>query len=129
MKKGGYQILELKCKGNIRVFDDYKLVDSDDKWTYILNEDFSNLFKYKKTCLLKNLLINNMFFTLFCNVLTNNDNVNIYIIDSSEPNGCYNINPRLEDYFIIKLNDDYILIIEPTGSAIITKLYKGAITQ
>lgn len=128
MKKGGYQILELNCKGNIKVFDDYGSVEDGD-WINILNEDFNNLFKYKKTCLLKNLLINNMYLTLFCNVFTNNDKVDIYIIDSAKPNGYYNINSWFEDYFVIKLNDDYILLIKPRGSAIILKLYKGAITQ
>lgn len=136
MKKGGYQILELNCKGNINVLDDYKNALGD-VWVNILDiDDYNdlelyllNLFKYNKTCLLKNLHINNKFINLFCNVFTDKDVIDIYVIDSSQTNGYFNINPNNNDYFIIKLNDDYILIINLDGNAIILKLYKGAITQ
>lgn len=136
MKKGGYQILELNCESNVNIIDDLKDFNSI-TLTQIISENNSidvetflnNLFKYNKTCLLKNLLINNQFITLFSNVFTNNDSINIYVIDSTQPNGYTNVNPSDNDNYIIKLNDDYILIITLVGTAYITKLYKGAITQ
>lgn len=136
MKKGGYQVLELNCKGDVPVYDDYKnnipenyvkVIDEVEEG-YI--EDFLlNLFKYNKTCLLKNLLINGLFVNFYSNVFTNYDVINIYVIDSSQPNGYSNINPNDNDLFIIKINDDYILLITLDGMAFINKLYKGAITQ
>ena len=135
MKKGGYQILELNCESNVNIIDDLKggsvtLTQIISKNNSIDAEEFlNNLFKYNKTCLLKNLLINNQFITLFSNVLTNNDSIDIYLIDSNDPNGYSNYNPFETDYFIIKLNDDYVLLITLIGTAFIAKLYKGAITQ
>lgn len=133
MKNGGYQILELNCKSNLKIIDDYKnaiaenfvkIIDYEDEEKFLLD-----LFKYNKTCLLKNLLINNQFITLFSNVFTNEDSIDIYVVDSSQEGGYLNINPYEYDLFIIKLNDDYILVINLNGEGLITKLYKGAITE
>lgn len=136
MKKGGYQILELNCESDVNIIDDLKDFDSI-TLTQIISENNSidaeeflyNLFKYNKTCLLKNLLVGGVYLTLFSNVFTNSDSINIYVIDSTQPNGYSNFNPSDNDLYIIKLNDYYVLIITLIGTAYIAKLYKGAITQ
>lgn len=135
MKKGGYQILELNCESDVNVIDDYKNVNSS-SFTKIIKgdngdniEDFIfNIYTPKKTCLLKNLLVNGNYLTLFSSLLCSIDNVIFYVVDSSKQTG-YTTLQTSDDNVIFKLNDDYILITNLDGKGYIIKLYKGAITQ
>lgn len=136
MKKGGYQILELKCKKEVNIVNDLASF-SDDMFTLIIDETITddvelflyNLTENNKTILLKNLLIGSNYLTFYCNIVTPQDNVTYYAINSSVSKGYEVYNTKDDDFFIVKLNDDYILIINLEGNAIIVKLYKGAITQ
>lgn len=136
MKKGGYQILELKCKKEVNIVNDLASF-SDDMFTLIIDETITddvelflyNLTENNKTILLKNLLIGSHYLTFYCNIVTPQDNVTYYAINSSVSKGYEVYNTKDDDFFIVKLNDDYILIINLEGNAIIVKLYKGAITQ
>lgn len=136
MKKGGYQILELKCKKDVNLVNDLASF-SDDMRTLIIDESITddvelflyNLTENNKTILLKNLLMGLHYLTFYCNIVTPKDNVTYYVINSSLSKGYESYNTKDSDYFIIKLSDDYILIIDLSGNAIILKLYKGVITQ
>lgn len=139
MKKGGYQILELNCESDVNVYDDYGT--NDLVWVNVI-KDFNNkscniylrnLFMYNKICLVKNLLVVGIYLTFFTHMVTgtyldkySNDEI-IYVINSSQANGYESLS--IEDYFYCMINDDYVLLIDyESSTAIITKIYKGAIT-
>ena len=133
MKKGGYQILELNCKGNMHIYDDNNtdiifgtIVISKEQSGNNTELYIKNLIKNYKTLLLKNILINNCYINLFTNCPQ--DKITYYIIDSSTTKGYIDMKSD-DSQCIIKLNDDYIFVLKYTGLAIIYKLYKGAITQ
>lgn len=141
MKKGGYQILELNCESSVNVYDDYgvkSLVWVNIKKDFDYNKKFfddyiDNLFKFNKTCLIKNLLVADNYLTFFTQMITGTyldkyKITSIYIVDSSQQKG-YSIIDT-ENYYYFLINNDYVLLLDYiTGNAIITKLYKGAITQ
>lgn len=141
MKKGGYQILDLNCEMNVNIYDDYGV--SNITWVNV-KKDFDynknsfsdyldNLFKYNKTCLIKNLLCANTYLTFFTQMITGvylDEYIkeSIYVIDSTNEKGYAKI--TTEDCYYCLLNSDYVLLIDGTDcTAIIVKLYKGAITQ
>lgn len=135
MKKGGYQILELNCESSVIVYNDYATepttwINIKQDFDYNKNkfyEYINNLFKYNKTCLLKNLLVGGVYLTFFTQIITINNQVNIYVVDSSKTKG-YSRLPDEDNCCLI--DDDYVLLIDNTDcTAIIVKLYKGAITQ
>lgn len=142
MKKGGYQILELNCESNVNVYDDYNgagnLVWVNIKQDFNYNkDDFSlyldNLFLFNKTCLIKKLLIGDIYLTFFTQMITGSylDKyvINfIYVVDSSQEKGYKRITTA--DKYYCFINNDYVLLIDYADcTAVIVKLYKGAITQ
>ena len=141
MKKGGYQILELKCESSVKLYNDYGakgLVWVNIKQDFNYNKNsfslyLDNLFLFNKTCLIKNLLFEDEYLTFFTQMITGtylNKHIqdSIYVIDSTQEKG-YSIVSTDEHYYCL-INNDYALIIDGADcTAIITKLYKGAITQ
>lgn len=136
MKKGGYQILELKCEKEVNIVNDLASL-SDDMYTLIIDKSITddvelflyNLTENNKTILLKNLIIGTHYLTFYCSIVTPKDNIIYYVINSKSSTGYDSYNTQGNDYFIVKLDDNYILVIDLAGKAIILKLYKGAITQ
>lgn len=141
MKKGGYQILELNCEFSVNVYDDYgtnelEWINIKKDFDYnknVFSEYLNNLFKFNKTCLIKNLLVGDIYLTFFTQMITGNyldkyTTETIYIVDSTNASGYTSMTTG--EYYYCLINSDYVLIIDfADGTAIITKLYKGAITQ
>lgn len=133
MKNGGYQILELNCKDVIPIYDNYGELDRTEEIISLEQTDdvklyIKNLTKNYKTLLLKNLLLTqDTYINIFINY--SKDKIIYYVIDTSNSKGYTAIENGGDSYYVFKLNDDYVLLIDYAGKGLITKLYKGAITQ
>lgn len=141
MKKGGYQILELNCESDVKIYNDFgsenlTWVNVKQDFDYNKNsfgEYLDNLFRYNKTCLLKNLLFEGIYLTFFTQMIIGKyldkySELPIYVIDSTQEKGYLVINS--DNYYYCLINNDYVLLIDGADcTAVITQLYKGAITQ